>query len=49
MYSFLFRNRYTINKIILIAAPIILEVGINLLAKHKERKLSKIKEVNYGN
>lgn len=49
MYSFLFRNKYTINKVILIAAPILFEVGLNLLARHKERKLGKIKEVNYGN
>jgi hypothetical protein len=49
MYSYLFKNREIIKKTIIIAAPIIFEIGLNLLAKHKERKLGKIKEVNYGN
>jgi hypothetical protein len=49
MYSYIFRNREIIKKTIIITAPIIFEIGLNLLAKHKERKLGKIKEVNYGN
>jgi hypothetical protein len=49
MYYYLFKNKYAIKQAIVIAAPIIFEIGLNLLAKHKERKLGKIKEVNYGN
>jgi hypothetical protein len=49
MYSYLIRNQYTIKKTISIVAPIIFEIGLNLLARHNERKLGKTKEVNYGN
>ena len=49
MYYYLLRNQYAIKQAIVIAAPVIFEIGLKLLAKHNERKLGKTKEVNYGN
>ena len=34
MYSFLLKNKYLIQKTIIIMTPIIVDIGINLLAKH---------------
>lgn len=34
MYSFLLKNKYFIKKTIIIMAPIIVDIGINLLAKN---------------
>jgi hypothetical protein len=33
MYSFLLKNKYLIQKTIIIMTPIIVDIGINLLAK----------------
>jgi hypothetical protein len=49
MYSYLIRNKYIIKRTISIVAPVVFEIGLNLLTKHNERKLGKTKEVNYGN
>lgn len=51
MYSFLLKNKYIIQKTLILAAPIIVDVAINLLAKHNRKKnLSKnIIEVKNGN
>jgi len=49
MYYYLLKNKYAVKQAIIIATPIIFEIGFNLLAKYNESKLAKIKEVNYGN
>lgn len=49
MYLYLLKNKYALKQAVIIAAPIIFEIGFNLLAKHNERKLSQMKEVDYGN
>jgi hypothetical protein len=49
MYYYLLKNKYIIKQTIVLAAPIIFEIGLNLLAKHNKQKLGKTKEVNYGN
>lgn len=41
MYYFLLRNKYIIKQTIIIMAPIIVDIGINLLAKHNNNKFSK--------
>jgi hypothetical protein len=38
MYSFLLKNKYLIQRTIIFAAPFIVDVAIDLLAKHKNKK-----------
>ena len=38
MYSFLLKNKYLIQRTIIFAAPFIVDVAIDLLAKRKNKK-----------
>jgi hypothetical protein len=51
MYSFLLKNKYIIQRTLIFAAPILVDVAIDLLAKRNHKKsLSKnIIEVKNGN
>ena len=50
MYSFLLKNKYMIQRTLVFMTPILVNIGIDLLAKSKKTKLSKNTiEVNDGN